>query len=156
MPNAAEDTLKQRVLRFAAVTAFLVLLGWTIPYMVIVPFSRVITTVQMIRSGYPTLLGQDLSTLVPCAIATYYVLFGNAVRAFWARLPWFAPFVLIAFHTTVASTIMAHVVYLAAAEKVSPPGLIAVAVAVFLAWRLLVVAFHQWRPLETFVVPRVR
>jgi hypothetical protein len=153
---ATHDTAKQRMLRFVAVTAFFVFLGWTIPYMVIVPILRVQQTLQMVGSGYPVLIGPDITTLVPCAMATYYVLFGNAVRAFWSRFPWFAPFVLVVFLTSLGTTVMAHFTYKAAANKVSTPGLFIVALVTFLAWRILAVVFGYWRPLERFVVPRLR
>jgi hypothetical protein len=145
-------TCGQRLLRFIGVASFFVFLGWTIPYMIIVPFLRVGETFSMLSSGTPSLLGPDLTTMVPCAIAVYYVLFGKSVGEFWSKFPWFGPFVLVAFTASLGTTLMAHLAYIATAHKLESVSVSLTVLAAFLTWRCMVIFLAFLRPLDRFVV----
>ena len=139
----------QRALCILGVATFFVCLGWTIPYMVIVPFHRLSETWSMLSTGTPVLLGPDLTFLVPCAMGVLYVLGGKSVRAFWSRVPWFGPFILLAFAATLGSTLMAHLAYVITANDLGAPVLFLAVIAMFLAWRSAVSTL-AWRwPLES-------
>jgi len=141
----------QRLFYLLGVATFFVCLGWTIPYMVIVPFHRLGATWSMLSTGTPVLLGPDLTFLVPCAMCVLYVLGGKSVRAFWSRVPWFGPFIVLAFAATLGSTLMAHVAYVITANDLGASILFPAVGAMFLAWRAAV-ATLAWRwPLESFI-----
>jgi hypothetical protein len=100
------------------------------------------------------LLGPDLTFLVPCAMCVLYVLGGKSVRKFWSRLPWFGPFILLAFAATLGSTLMAHLAYVITANDAGAPVLILAVIAMFLTWRVAVSTL-AWRcPLESVVASR--
>ncbi len=139
-----------RLLHLLGVATFFVCLGWTIPYMVIVPFHRLGETWSMLSTGMPVLLGPDLTFLAPCAMSVLYVLFGKSVRAFWSRVPWFAAFIVLAFAATLGTTLMAHLAYVITANDLGAPVLFLAVIAVFLTWRVAVSTL-AWRwPLERF------
>jgi hypothetical protein len=146
-----EAAMSQRLLRCVGVATFFVCLGWTIPYMVIVPFLRMGEAFSMVSTGTPVLLGPDLTTLIPCALCMYYVFFGKSVRQFWSRVPCFGPFILMAFAASLGTTLTAHLAYVTAADKFERPGVFLAALAGFLTWRIAVSALAYLRPLDRFV-----
>ena len=146
----AEDD--RRLLRGFGIACFFIILGWTIPYMLIVPVLRLEAAFSMMSTGVPSLLGSDLTLLVPCALAIYYVLFGKSVREFLGKYPWFGPFILIAFNLTLGTTLMAHGAYIASANKLGTTSVSYIILVLFLTWRIMWSVFAYWRPLTSFVV----
>lgn len=146
---------KQPFLNFVCNIVFIVVLGWTIPYMLVMPFVRTYQVFAMVGSGNPIFLGSDLTLLVPCTAAVCYIFFGHFVRRFWSRFPWFAPLIAVAFSATVGTTLMAHLSYTVAAGGSESAVIGLVALATFIIWRTVVVLSAIWRPLETLIVPRL-
>jgi len=134
------------------VATFFVCLGWTIPYMIVVPFVRIGQAFSMLSTGTPVLLGPDLTMLVPCAMCVSYVLFGKSVREFWSRVPCFGPLILIAFTASVGTTLTAHLAYVTTSHKFGRPSVFLAVLAAFLTWRVAIAALAYLQPLESFVV----
>jgi hypothetical protein len=142
----------QRVLHVLGVTTFFVCLGWTIPYMITVPILRLQNAFAMMWTGMPIQLGRDLTMMVPCALAVYFILYGRSVRAFWSTWPWSGPLILVAFITALGTTLMAHLAYLTTVHKLERWSAVLAVLGAFILWRVLIIALAWMRPLENFVV----
>ena len=142
----------QRVLHVLGVATFVVCLGWTIPYMITVPFLRLQDAFAMMWTGMPVLLGRDLTRMVPCGLAVYYVLYGKSVRAFWSRWPWSGPLILVSFFAALGTTLMAHLAYVSTAHKLERWSVLLAVFGAFVPWRVLIIALAWMRPLESFVI----
>ena len=148
----------QQVLYFLGVATFLACLGWTVPYMITVPFLRLQDVCTMIWTGTPLLIGHDLTLMVPCALAVYFILFGRSVRTFWSRWPWSGPLILVFFVAALGTTLMAHMTYIATARKLDQWSVVLAALGAFVLWRAVMIVLAWMRPLKTFVIhnPRCR
>ncbi|MBV9522837.1 MAG: hypothetical protein JO010_08590 [Alphaproteobacteria bacterium] len=148
----------QQVLHVLGVATFFVCLGWTIPYMITMPFLRLQQAFTMMWTGMPILLGRDLTMMVPCALAVYFVLYGKSVRAFWSRWPWSGPLILVCFIAALGTTLMAHLAHVATANKLERWSVVLAVFGAFVLWRALITALAWMRPLENFVIhdPRHR
>jgi hypothetical protein len=142
----------QQVLHVLGVVTFFVCLGWTIPYMITLPFLRLQNAFAMMWTGMPILLGRDLTMMVPCALAVYFVLYGKSVRAFWSRWPWSGPLILVSFIAALGTTLMAHLAYVSTAYKLERWSVMLVVLGAFVLWRVLITALTWMRPLESFVI----
>ena len=127
----------QQVLHVLGVATFFVCLGWTIPYMITVPFLRLQNAFTMMWTGMPILLGRDLTTMAPCALAVCFVLYGKSVRAFWSRWPWSGPFILVAFIAALGTILMAHLAYVSTAYKYERWSVVRLCSEPFL-WRVVI------------------
>jgi hypothetical protein len=146
----------QQVLHALGVATFFLCLGWTIPYMITSPFLRLQNVVVMMWTGMPVLLGRDLTTMVPCALAVYFVLYGKSVRAFWSRWPWSGPLFLVFFIAALGTTLMAHLAYVTTAHKLERWNVVLAVLGAFVLWRFVITALAWIRPLEYFVIHNTR
>ncbi len=147
------DNAIERALRVLGVVAFIVLLGWTLPGLGVVPVLRIMDLVTMLREGRALFLGADVSLLVPFTVGLYAAWTSTTLRRFLGRWPWLWPLLILLWFYTVGFTLTTHAVYellLASPGARLLPG--AVAVVGVLLTRGVTGAFFLWRPMEGFVV----
>jgi hypothetical protein len=155
-PPATKKARSQQVLHVLGVATFFVCLGWTIPYMITVPFLRLQNVFEMMWTGMPVLLGRDLTTMVPCALAVYFILYGKSVRAFWSRWPWSGPLILVFFIAALGTTLMAYLAYVSTAHKLERWSVVLAVLGAFVLWCFLIIVLAWMRPLENFVIHNPR
>lgn len=131
----------KRLLTWCKLALFWLMLGWTIPYMVVLPLVRLRVIGLMLITGKAPVLGQDLTLLVPVTLALFYLVTSRSLSGLLRSVPVLRPGLFMAYIMAVGTTLTAHVLYLGLLHA---PGLRWLVSAGALLLLLLVRALMSW------------